>query len=200
MKVCKACKEEVPDNTSGACPKCKAMEGYTVSRTWDIRWNIEDERHEIKRTIDRKFQEYDEFIKQGKNVELYKKLKESLKKQVPNFLQQAEKHALERIERNKKAHQVSFSTDVIVGTHQQANEYIEKLSHDKARLESELENQKLLAKEIDQNLVERLKIIQENTKPKSKLRHFIEIVIAFFIGAIASYVGTFFYILGNNTS
>ena len=28
MKVCRWCKEEVPDDTDGACPNCKSTEGY----------------------------------------------------------------------------------------------------------------------------------------------------------------------------
>lgn len=196
MKICKACKEEVPDDTSGACPKCKAVDGYTVSRTWTFKWNIEDERHEIKRTIDKKFEEYDEFIKQGKNVELYKKLKESLEKQVPDFLEQAEKNALDRIEKNKKTHQISLSMDAIIGTHEQANEYIAKLEEKldeieekNNQLEAQLEAHKLLNQNIDE--------IFENTKPKSKLRHVGEYLLVFLLGAGASYVGTYFYTLGN---
>jgi len=41
MKVCTACKEEVPDDTSGACLKCNAMDGYTLSKTWTFRHKIE---------------------------------------------------------------------------------------------------------------------------------------------------------------
>jgi len=28
MKVCRWCKEEVPDDTADVCPNCKSTEGY----------------------------------------------------------------------------------------------------------------------------------------------------------------------------
>ncbi len=190
MKVCKKCKEEVPDDTDGACPLCGALDGYTVSTFVTLKWKIKDERDEIKRTIDKKFKEYDEFIKQGKNVEFYKKLKESLQAQTPEFLEQAEKNAKERLEierKEKEKHQASFTVGATIGTREQADAYIEKLENKTNKLQADLNAQNFINEETNKTIQEmsaNVKHIKDRLSPKAT------IIISLIVGISASLIAS----------
>lgn len=187
--TCKNCgKVVIPDPDDGHCPECGALDGYTVSSHVTFKWKIEDERDEIKRTIDRTFKKYDEFIKQGKNVEFYKKLKASLEKQTPEFLEQAEKYAKERLELEEKSKkEISFTTDVIVGTHEQANEHIAKLELENNRLKSQLEARILLDEKIERITTDVNDILSNTSHSKRNL------IVGVVIGICGSLIASFVY-------
>lgn len=190
MKVCKKCQKEVPENTSGACPLCGGLDGYTVSTFVTFKWNIEDERHEIKRSIDEKFKEYDKFISQGKNTEFYKKLKESLRQQTPEFLEQVEKNAKERMEaeqNEKEKHNLSFTVGATIGTREQVDAYIEQLEKDKNKLQADLSAQNFINEKTDniiQEMSTNVKHIKDRLSPKAT------ILISLAVGISASFIAS----------
>jgi len=199
MKVCKACKEEVPDDTSGACPKCKAMEGYTISKTWTLRHKIEGGISKYDKQIDRleKFQEIYKGTKVEENLEVkienLKKVIKDLKKislKKPDIKVVSEKVVLDEnvvVIKNAETKTKTFTVDAILV---EADSKIKEGDKEVERSNNDLfEELKNIRKEN--------KKLLKNTKPKSKLRHFLEYALVFLLGAGASYVGTYFYTLGN---
>ena len=191
--TCKNCEEIViPNPDDGSCPKCGAKAGYTVLKTWNITQRIGDQRETIKSTIDKKFQEYDEYIKQGKNAEFYKILKESLKEQIPEFLKKSEKEAKKRLETEKEKHQVSFTIDGIVGIEEQRKikeleEYIEELKKNNDELSGKLSANQLISNEMIKNIENistKTRIIYDRLTPTKT------VITAVGIGIIASFIAS----------
>ena len=190
--TCKNCEKIVtPDPKDGHCPECGAKAGYSVSRTWTLRHRIEDERDEIKRIIDKKFKEYDEYIKQGKNQEFFKNLKKSLEKQIPEFLVQAEKNYKERLEKEEKQreqHTQAFTMDVVISSEKQEKiheleNYIQKIETEKNHLHTKLETENLINEEFKKTIEKtalNVKIIKDRLSPKTT------IVLSLILGIVAS--------------
>lgn len=197
--ICKNCSKEVtPDPNDGKCPECGSKKGYTVSQTFTIKWKIEDEKAEIQKAIDEKFKEYNKFISQGNKVEFYKNLKELLLKEIPSFLEQAEKNAKERMEKEeaeRKQHQVSFTADVIVGTEEQRKikeqeDFIQKLEKEKNELQAKL----FVQQKIDEGFRKTIETMADKTeKIHGLLSPKTTITLALIIGITASFLGSFIY-------
>jgi len=180
-------------------------DGYTVSRTWTLRHKIKDGISKYDKQIERleKFQEIYKGTKVEENLEV--KIK-NLKKVIKDL----EKISLKKPDKEHTlSDEFKGSDEVIVEKVIVAKEPETKtktFTTDAILVEADSKI-KEGDKEVETSnnaIFDELKIIRrentkllENTKPKSKSRHFVEYLLVFLLGAVASYVGAYFYTLRN---
>ena len=202
MKVCKACKKEVPDDTSGACPKCKSTEGYTISITLTLSHKIEAGISKYNKQIERleKFQEIYKGTKVEENLEV--KI-ENLKKVIKDL----EKISLIKPGTKVVSDKVGLSENTVVVKNSETKTKTFTVDTILVKAVSKIKEGDEEVERSNDAIFEELRLIRqgntkllENTKPKSKSRHFVEYLLVFLLGAVASYVGTYFYTLGNVSS
>ena len=206
--VCKSCGEIVTPGPDGSpCPNCGSMAGYTVSSTFTFRHKIKDGISKYDKQIERlkKFQEIYKGTKVEENLEV--KIK-NLKKVIKD---------LENLSLKKPDEEITLSDGFKGSDEVIVEKFIVKKEPEtktkpftihtilvKDEADSKIKEGDKEVETSNNAIFEELKIIRqenikllENTKPKSKSRHFVEYLLVFFLGAVASYVGTYFYTLGN---
>ena len=198
--VCKNCGETVTPGPDGSpCPNCGSLDGYTVSKEWILRHKIEDG-----------ISKYDKQIERLEKIqEIYKgtKVKENLEVKIENLkkvIKDLEKISLIKPGTKVVSDKVGLSENTVVVKNSETKTKTFTVDTILVKAVSKIKEGDIEVERSFDGIVKELKIMRkenekllENTKPKSKSRHIVEYLLVFFLGAVASYVGTYFYTLGN---